>query len=186
MTSTPRIAFSELPPDLREQLRPRYERLGYLGEFFQIGAHQPAALGHFVAFTEALKLTVPLRMVETIALTVAALTHNDYERVQHERLALRCGMDEREVLALIAGETHAVASFSTAERACIELAGDVVAARGRGSTPAYRQLEALTSPSVAVGCLMTAARYLAHATMANTWDLAAPVDSPFGAETARV
>src|SRR5690349_8264647 len=129
---TPRIPFEELPPDLREQLAPRVERLGYLGEFFQVAAHQPEALGHFVAFTETLKTALAARLVEAIALTVASATRNDYERVQHERLALKVGLTQLEVLALAAGETDDVATFSATERAAIALAADVVSARGRG------------------------------------------------------
>jgi len=33
-------------------LRPRVERLGYLGEFFRYTAHQPQALISFLDFTE--------------------------------------------------------------------------------------------------------------------------------------
>lgn len=45
----------ELEPKLREALRPRVERLGYLGEFFRCAGHAPDVLRHFMAMTEALK-----------------------------------------------------------------------------------------------------------------------------------
>lgn len=186
MTATPRIAYEELPDDVREQLRPRVERLGYLGEFFQVAAHQPEALRHFVDYTEALKDALDWRLVESIALTVAAETGNDYERVQHERLALSLGMSRAEVRALAAGDSLAEPErFSLAEHAAVRLARHVVEARGRACTDAYRTLEELVGSEVAVACLMTATRYLAHATMANTWGVRAPVASPLAEEAAR-
>src|SRR5258708_29920081 len=48
----PRLTFEELEPGLAEALRPRYQRLGYLGEFFRCMGHQPAALRAFVEFTD--------------------------------------------------------------------------------------------------------------------------------------
>ena len=176
MTSTSRIQFDELPDDLQTRLRARVQRLGYLGEFFQVGAHQPVALAGFIDYTEALKDALPHRLVETIALTAATATDNSYERVQHERLALTLGFSEAEVRALVTPD-GSLEAFSPAERAAGALAREVCAARG-AACPAYGELETLVGEDVAVGCLMTAVRYLAHATMANTWGLAPPVPSP--------
>jgi alkylhydroperoxidase family enzyme len=176
---TPRIPYDELPAALQAQLRPRVERLGYLGEFFQVAAHQPQALSHFVGYTEALKDAVGWRLAEVIALTVAAGTGNDYERVQHERLALQLGMSVEEIRALVDGVASSVPTrFSQAELAAVRLAGDVVQARGRACTTAYEALAELIDPATAVGCLMMAVRYLAHSTMSNTWGVRPPVASP--------
>ncbi|MBS1888529.1 MAG: hypothetical protein JSU06_15215 [Actinobacteria bacterium] len=180
---TPRIPFEQLPADLREQLRPRVERLGYLGEFFQVAAHQPRALSAFAAFTEALKEAVPAPLTEAIALTVAARTGNAYERVQHERLALALGIEEATVRALVAGELD---RLEGAPRAAAELAAEVVDARGGSCEASYRRLQDLVGAEVAVGCLMIAGRYLAHATMSNTWGLEAPVESPLEEGAANV
>ncbi len=176
--TTSRIQFDELPAELQMRLQARVERLGYLGEFFQVGAHQPAALAGFIDYTEALKDALPHRLVETIALTAATTTDNSYERVQHERLALKLGFSEAEVRALV-DPSATLETFSPAERAAATLAREVCAARG-AACPSYEELEALVGEDVAVGCLMTAVRYLAHATMANTWGLAPPVTSPIG------
>lgn len=177
MDPTPRLGLSDFPVTLATQLHPRVARLGYLGEFFQVAGHQPDALGHFVGFTEALKSALDPRLVEVVALTVATVTGNAYERVQHERLALTVGMTVEEVVA-IGSRDLSGPSFSEAERAAAQLALDVTWARGRSCEPAYAALLALTGPADAVGCLMTATRYLAHATMANTWGLRPPVSSP--------
>lgn len=176
MAATPRITYQDLPRELQARLQPRVKRLGYLGEFFQVAAHQPEALLHFIDFTEALKEALDTRLVEVIALSVASEAGNDYERAQHERLALKIGMHPEEVRGLVEGSLPAT-RFSEMERAAAELARDVVRAQGQASR-GYEALESLAGATVAVGCLMTAARYLAHATMANTWGVRAPVDSP--------
>jgi len=179
-----RIGYEELPPELKARLRARVERLGYLGEFFQVGAHQPQALAGFIDYTEALKDALPDRLVEAIALTAATATANAYERVQHERLALKLGFTEQAVRALVSYGAS-LDAFSETERAAVALAREVCAARG-GACASYPELERLAGEQLAVGCLMTAVRYLAHATMANTWGLAAPVSSPLGPEAQRV
>jgi AhpD family alkylhydroperoxidase len=177
VTSASRIDFDLLPAPLQNRLAPRVERLGYLGEFFQVAAHQPAALAGFIDFTEALKVALPVRLVEVIALTAAAATGNDYERVQHERLALRVGLTRDEVAALVAGRPGD-AAFAPDELAAAALTDAAVRAQGRSCADAYERLSCLVGDEAAVACLMTATRYLAHATMANTWGLRPPVASP--------
>jgi hypothetical protein len=178
-TRTPiRIPFEDLPPDLQELLRPRLERRGYLGEFFEVGAHQPEALHSFVSFTEQLKDALGWRLVEVIALTVASQTRNDYERIQHERLALRLGFTETEVRAVTAGALERCGSFTEAEVSAAKLAAGIVHSHGRACAPESGRLVALLGDAGAVACVMTAARYLAHAAMSNTWRLQAPVPSP--------
>jgi alkylhydroperoxidase family enzyme len=169
-----RITYEALPPALRERFAPRVRRLGYLGEFFSVGAHQPGALGAFFDFTEALKAALPARLVEVIALTVSRALDNDYERVQHEHLALTGILSADEVRTLVALED--ASAFAPAERAAIDLA------RTFAATPdpkAFERLRELTDDAVAVACAMTAARYLAHAAMARCWRLQAPRRSPF-------
>ena len=87
----PRLELTQLEPGLAERLRPRVERLGYLGEFFRCAGHQPGPLAAFVDFTEALKRALPDDLGEVVALTVATRLGNVYERNQHERLASKLG-----------------------------------------------------------------------------------------------
>jgi alkylhydroperoxidase family enzyme len=177
-----RIAYDDLPDELQEKLAARVRRLGYLGEFFQVAAHQPAALAGFIDYTEALKDSLPARLVETIALSMAAATGNAYERVQHERLALKLGIPEPQIRALVSRRASTDEGFSELELAAIRLSFDVIDARGGSCESSYSRVASLTDDATAVGCLMTAVRYLAHSTMANTWGLAAPGKSPL-AET---
>src|SRR5213596_3824964 len=95
-----RLSAEEMPPELSERLRPRVERLGYLGEFFRCAAHQPAALISFMAFTDDLKQALPDRITETVALTVSTELGNAYERHQHERLSIKLGFGEAWIRAV--------------------------------------------------------------------------------------
>src|SRR5919197_4365114 len=90
----PRLTMAELDPQLAELLRPKVERLNYLGEFFQCTGHQPRALMSFYTLTEDLKEALPDNLTELVALTIATRMRNNYERVQHERLALKQGFSE--------------------------------------------------------------------------------------------
>src|SRR5882762_2573771 len=101
----PRLSMTELDPDLAELLRPKVERLNYLGEFFQCTGHQPRALISFYTLTEDLRKALPDNLTELVALTTAAKMDNAYERVQHERLSLKLGLSEawvRDVTASLA------------------------------------------------------------------------------------
>jgi alkylhydroperoxidase family enzyme len=91
MTRIPRLELDQLDPRVARVLEPRVKRLGYLGEFFKCAGHQPDALIAFMAFTEALKSALPDRLSEVVALTVAGVTGNDYEKHQHERLSVKLG-----------------------------------------------------------------------------------------------
>src|SRR6266404_617765 len=110
-TLVPRLELGALAPALADALRPRVERLGYLGEFFQCAGHQPQALLSFMAFTDALKEALPDNVTEVVALTVAARMGNDYERHQHEQLCRRLGFADqwiREIVSLRPDESPAL------------------------------------------------------------------------------
>ena len=166
-----------LPADLAGALGPRVERLGYLGEFFQVAAHQPDALLGFVQFTESLKSALPAPVTETVALTVAALTENRYERHQHERLAIALGLGEdwvREVLRLDPGH----AALDERERRVQALVLAAVRTNGRQVEAEMAALTEVADPATVVGVLLSIGRYLAHAVVVNAFGLAPPVDSP--------
>ncbi|MGC1780989.1 MAG: carboxymuconolactone decarboxylase family protein [Acidobacteriaceae bacterium] len=170
----PRLSAKEMPPELASFLRPRIERLGYLGEFFQCTAHQPEALLSFLEFTEHLKHALPNRLTEVVALSVAVLMDNAYERVQHERLSLKLGFDEewvREVLSLSADRD----SFLSQQELVVQQLVISVATRGGRDTKS--EFEAVTraiGPAQAIAVLMLIGRYLSHALIVNTLNLAPP------------
>lgn len=173
-----KLSLDEMPAELQELLSPRVERLGYLGEFFQYASLQPESLAHFIRWTETLKEALNHRLVEAIALTIASRTNNEYEQVQHERLALKTGFSEEEIRCLIDPRAPSCATLTREELAAAALAGCIVDGLGTGCEPALLRLTRLVGEEEAVGCLMMAARYLAHAVMSNTWRLRAPVPSP--------
>jgi alkylhydroperoxidase family enzyme len=174
----PRIPYDALEPELAELLRPRVERLGYLGEFFQVGAHQPEALGHFVRFTESLKTALPARLSEIVALTVSSKLDNDYERVQHERLSLKLGFSEEWIRAVEKLAPDDSDLLEPDERAAQALVLSVVESLGRASSVAASRYASIAGPALLVGVLLATGRYLAHAALCNTIGIAAPFRSP--------
>jgi len=173
----PRLAAEDLPAEIAALLRPRVERLGYLGEFFRCAAHQPAALASFMAFTEDLKRALPDRLTETVALTVSTLLENPYERHQHEGLCLKLGFDQDWIRAVEALEP-ARAELSEAESRVQALALAVVRRHGKDTTAELDASVALIGYAQAIAALMLVGRYVTHALMVNALDLAPPVESP--------
>jgi alkylhydroperoxidase family enzyme len=100
-SSIPRISHEELPEELVSFLKPRVERLGYLGEFYRCMAHQPEALLSFLEHTEYLKHALPGNLTEVVSLTTARLMDNAYERVQHERLSVKLGLSTEWILGIL-------------------------------------------------------------------------------------
>lgn len=175
-----RVQFDDLGARLQTLLRARVERLGYLGEFFQVMAAQADLLAPFIEMTDALKKTLPERLTEVGALTVATLLGNKYELHQHEQLSKKLGFGEEWVAAVQQVSPLAAPILSFEERAVQRLVIAIVTRSGTGVAP---EMEALID---AVGCEQTIAvmflvgRYMTHALIVNSLGLAPPVDSIFG------
>jgi alkylhydroperoxidase family enzyme len=182
MSGVRRIPFDELTPEIRDALDSKVRRLGYLGEFFQVSAHQPEPLLHFIRFTDTLKEALPINLVELLALTLSTWSGNDYERVQHERLALKSGLSEDWVRAVetLAPETAPV--LDEKERATQRLALTVARSQGREARSDADRLLALSDETLLIGVMLTIGRYLAHSAICNTFGLKPPVPSPLGAK----
>jgi alkylhydroperoxidase family enzyme len=175
----PHRLLGQMDPELAEMLRPRVERLGYLGEFFQIAALQPAAMKSFYRFTEDLKKALPDNLTEVVALTVASYMENAYERVQHERLSLKLGLGERwlrDVLARDPGKDQI--ALSAVERSVQALALAVLERRGRNTGRELAAVVSAIGPEQAVAALMLIGRYTTHAQIVNSLELPPPVASP--------
>ena len=179
----PRLSFAELTPEVQSLLRSRVERLGYLGEFFQCTGHQPDVLAHFMALTDSLKKALPDRLTEVGALTVARVMSNDYERNQHERLSLKLGFGKdwvADVEALNAGQQS---QMSPAERAVQRLVLAAADRHGKGVGAEFDAVVDAIGMDQAIAILFLIGRYITHAIIVNTLDLAPPVPSIFGEET---
>jgi len=176
--SIPRLSLDDMAPELAAMLHPRVERLGYLGEFFQCTAHQPQALMSFMTFTEDLKRALPDKLTEVVALTVACLMENAYERIQHERLSLKLGFGEPWVRDVISLNADGCRTMTDAERLVQRLAVAVVTRRSHETSAELEEVIGAIGPAQAVAALMLIGRYVTHALIVNSLNLAPPVPSP--------
>src|SRR5262245_52630038 len=174
----PRLSFEELRPDLAEMLRPRVERLGYLGEFFKCAGHQPQALMSFMKFTEDLKHALPDRLTEVVSLTVATVYENAYERIQHERLSLKLGFGESWVRDVIALEPDGSGGMTETEILAQKLTLAVIEGRGHNAIADLGAVIKAVGHEQAIAILMLIGRYVTHALIVNSLSLAPPVPTP--------
>ena len=175
----PRLTFAELRPDLAAALESKYQRLGYLGEFFAATAHQPDALKAFIEFTDAAKGELDLRLVELIALTVATMKTVAYEKNQHERLAVKLGYGRDWVAAIEALAPDTQAALSALERTVQRFVIAAVERDGRDTAPLLGAVVEALGHTAAVAVLMVMGRYTTHAIMVNSLAIDAPVPSIF-------
>src|SRR5207247_1796991 len=154
----PRLSFSELDPQLAGLLRPKVERLNYLGEFFQCTGHQPRALSSFSRLTEDLKKALPDNLTELVALTVAGKMNNAYERVQHERLALKLGFSEAWVREVISLKMQTSGELSETELLVQQLAIAVVDRNGHETETELKEVTKAVGHKEAVAVLMLIGR----------------------------
>src|SRR5215813_617219 len=180
MDLIPRLSMSDLDPELATVLRPRVERLNYLGEFFQCTGHQPQALISFYNLTENLKEALPDNLTELVALTVAAKLDNAYERVQHESLALKLGFNETWIRQVLSLEPQLQPDLSGQEIRVQQLAIAMVERHGKKTTAELREVVDAIGHAQTVAVLMLIGRYVMHSLIANSLELEPPVSSPLG------
>lgn len=184
------LTFDQLDAQLADVLRPRYERLGYLGGFFAAMGRQPAALAHFEHFTLSLREALSPALGEVVALTAATRLDNRYERHQHERLAVNRGLSHEWIAAVERGARDGtpVAELDDAERAAqtfVLAALTSLAGPGSGDddpTAPLRALVAATDETTATAVVLLAARFTAHALVSRVCALTPPVPSIFDPE----
>jgi len=172
------LTEAELPEDLEALLRPRIQRLGYLGEFFRYTAHQPKALISFLRLTEDLKEALPDKLTETVALSVARLMDNAYEQVQHERLSLKRGFGQQWVREVLSLKAKRNGSLSEEEMLVQQLVIATVTRKGKRSAVELEAVTEAIGPAQAIAVLMLVGRYMCHALIVNALNLAPPVPSP--------
>jgi alkylhydroperoxidase family enzyme len=174
------LEYAALDPDLRAALRPRVDRLGYLGSFFAVMGHQPAALMAFDRFTEELKRALGPRLAELVALTVATRLGNDYERTQHERLALSTGCSPEWIAAVerLAPDTDAAPHLDSTDR-CVQRFCIAAVDRAPSSADLLDDLVMSVGDAVASGAALLTARFVAHALVSAACRLEPMVPSIF-------
>jgi len=179
MASIPRIEMEAFPTELAAALRPRVARLGYLGEFFKCAAHQPNALLSFMKLTDDLKAALPDTLTELVALTVAGVMRNDYERHQHERLCRTLGFADAWIHAVQALHPERDDVLGADERCVQHL---VLAMMDRQGRDVQAELDAVVTAigaEHAMAVLLLVGRYVTHSLIVNALALAPPVSSPF-------
>jgi alkylhydroperoxidase family enzyme len=144
-------------------------------------ASQPDALYHFNRFTEVLKGAIPESLVELLALTLSTWAGNRYEQVQHERLALKSGLSRDWVLAVEKLDPEGATTLSEIEKNVQRLALAMARTQGRNAQAELAAVGRHLPPALQVAVLLTVGRYMAHSTICNTLQFAAPVTSPLGA-----
>lgn len=175
----PVLSFEELPDKIATQLEAKYQRLGYLGEFFARAAHQPEALAAFNQFTDAAKDALDLKTVELVALTVATMKEVDYEKNQHERLSVRKGYGRDWVFEVEKLEPENAATFSAEEVLIQRFVIDAVKHDGKSVTPRLDAVIDALGHEDAIAIMMVMARYTTHALLVNCMGIGPPVPSIF-------
>jgi alkylhydroperoxidase family enzyme len=178
LAGVPLIGVAELDPSVRQRLQSKINRLGYLGVFFQLTAHQPESLAAFIDYTDATKKALPDDLAEVVALTVATSTGNDYERHQHERLALKLGLAKEWVASVEQLDPHN-GDLTLEQRATQRWVLAVLKDHGRGTEVEVDGLVRGLGPKTAIAVALMCGRYVAHATIANSFGIQPPVPSIF-------
>ena len=171
------LSEAEMPADVMAVLHPRVARLGYLGEFFRYAAHQPAALKSFLEFTEDLKHALPDKLTELVALSAAEIMDNAYERVQHERLSLKLGYGEKWVRGVLTLKAEPGDVLDSQELEVQRLVLAVIGRKGHGCSEELDAVAAAIGGPSAIAVLMLIGRYVTHALIVNSLNLAPPVPS---------
>lgn len=174
----PPLAFGDLSEEAQDVLRPRYERLGYLGDVFGALGHNDSALRAFVAFADASATPVDQNLREVVALAAAAASNAEPELFQHERRALGLGFTRAEIAAietldpdhpdLPTGGANVVAATVSVVRQ------DWAAARA-----AMSALVAKSGPEHASGVLLQIGYYVMATSIGHALGLTPPVNSIF-------
>lgn len=165
------VALEDMPPELRDLFAPRVQRLGYLGAFFSFMGHQPTALKAFYEYTDSLKSELTDEIAEAVALTVATRFGNDYERVQHERLARKQGRSQEWVAAVEDGRLDVLASD---ERTVCVLVRKMLDGYGHETTAELGAAVSAIGQEATVAVLMLVGRFVAHGYISNALQLTPP------------
>jgi alkylhydroperoxidase family enzyme len=177
--SIPRLPHDALDAPLKELLKPTVDRLGYLGEFFQVAAHVPNAIPAFMQYTGAVKAPLSDAQNEVLALTVCGMLEADYERIQHERLSRRLGFPLDWIAAACGRAGASVSQLKEDERALQALAQAAVASHGLRCKDELDAVVRLLGPQKGVAALLQVSRFMGIALLCNALSLSLPVPSIF-------
>lgn len=158
MTRIAPLDFPDIGEDLQKQFQPTVDRLGYFGDFFRYGSHAPEVLSAFMGFSVALKTSIPDDVNETVALTVCKAMDFPYERIQHERLSEKLGLDRDWIAAMIG--LPSTAEITPLQQAARDLSIAMVEGRHDAARAAAEQVASLASPKLAIALLFQVTRFM--------------------------
>jgi hypothetical protein len=174
------LTLAQLDEGLRGVLKPTFERLGYVNEFFLIAGRVPAAMRAFADLTEALKKQINANINEVISLTVSTRLGCKAERIQHERLVLKQGFPREWIKELVSLEAPPAESMLSAEERCARAFALVMIDGDREKIAAgIAEVAALFGQERAVGIAMQVARCVMIAMWFNAFEINVPVASIF-------
>jgi hypothetical protein len=183
-TTIPRLQLDELRPDLAAHLAgTEVKRLGYLGELFQCAGHSPDALLAFLQLGDALGNALSDALVEVVALSVAGIMENAYERNRHERRCVELGFGSDWITAVNRLAPDKATPLSPQERAVQRYVLAAVIRRGTGATREFEAMRDHLAPAEAMAVILLAGWCVSHALCVNTLGLKPPVASIFEKRT---
>jgi alkylhydroperoxidase family enzyme len=174
----PRLALEDLDPSIRTVLAPIAQRVGYFGDFFAVLGHCPAAIAGFMDYTKAVKAPLTDRQNELIALTVCARTGAEYERIQHEWLSLRLGLQRSWIAEVTGREQPAPSTLDADDLALAALAAAMLDASDPGVGDALAAVRARLGDVPALAAVLQVARFMMIATILRAFDMKLPIRSP--------
>lgn len=177
MSAIEPLTIGQVAPELRTLLQPIVDRLGYFGAFFGYAGHAPGPLAGFMQYSGALKAALPDDLNEAIALTVCTRLDFAYERIQHERLAVKLGLARDWIAALVGRSSPADLAGSQAAARALALA--VLDDRLADAKLALDALADAEGPAVAVAALFQVTRFREICAIGRLFAIKPPVASIF-------
>jgi Carboxymuconolactone decarboxylase family len=175
----PRVVRETLPEPLSAHLGAIEKRLGYLNELFLLQSHVPASVESFMAYTQAVKAPLSDRQNELVALAACAVLHAEAELIQHERLALRLGLDKAFVAAAEGREGADAAALTPDEHLLRSVVCELIQNMGRGCEPALARLAGAIGAGPAMAVLLQSTRFIMIGVWGHVFEVKLPVPSIF-------
>lgn len=181
-TALPKLtSLDGFDPGLASILRPTVERLGYLGEFFQLLAPAPQPMIGFIEHGKAVRALLSNGVSEVVALAVCSAIGDRYERIQHERLALTLGFSPDWIAAACGKEGLSEELLAPDERKARRLALAMLRDHGRGVADELRAVVEELGAERTLAVLWLVTRFITIATLCLTLGVQLPVPSIFEA-----
>jgi AhpD family alkylhydroperoxidase len=164
-----------VPAEATPKVGKTLEALPPLGVFRMV-AHAETAFRPWLALGGAIlgSLQLDPRLRELAILRVAAIAGCDYERTQHEGIAIGVGARPEQVAAVVAGRSSGP-EFNAEEVLVLRFVGEVIESQGAGED-LVAELEAALSAREVVELLLVISHYHGLALLLNTTGV--PPDPP--------